>query len=208
MNKIKTTSVFAFFISFLLLLSCNNDDDNLVSVNEKDIQESKATSEFLNSLNINFNTTNVLNEVNSPWDSRPIHKIKGQAYRTKSNLVSGNYSFVFHPDMALKYGIAPGTYLCEFWTVSALVDLPNNLLAARAIYTPNSGYLSFEPHNNKETLGVRYSTLTNNGNNSLSMSTNYFVIASNVLGQKINKTIPNQSLKDNNYEFSYQYITW
>lgn len=215
MKKIILLLSCASICSFTFNCSSDDDTDSSVLSYEKLLKEFEETSKILNDLNQNFITTNEnirlkpLEINTSPWDNRPIFQTFATRTITKNPAnKKGYYSFVFKPDIAKKYGIPPGPYWCEFWTISARAELPVNTLASRALDTDPKGYLAFEPHNNKEELGVRYSTTANGSYQTITMSTNYFVIANDRSGFTVNKTIPHEYFRNGEFRFSYQYIQW
>ncbi len=98
-------------------------------------------------------------------------------------------------------GLAVGVYFCDVITYRARISLPSNAVGRVDVPTP-SGY------NNLTDLSIGITTYQNTGpsGTELVAETTTIFVKYNLLGQTLNRTIPN-NLQDG-FPYTYYYITF
>ncbi|MDK7376112.1 hypothetical protein ACTS9V_17515 [Empedobacter falsenii] len=140
-----------------------------------------------------------LDNNNLPWSEikyLPAEKIKLNATSHPKGV-----SFTFLPEIASKYGLAPGTYWCDIYSIRGEVTLPSNVIAVDVPSQTPQGYIKFSPSENKETFGFDYN-LSSGTPKVLKINTQVILIKTNWLQQNINRFIP-----INNSSLQIQYRT-
>lgn len=97
-------------------------------------------------------------------------------------------------------GLASGVYFCDVYSFSLSVNIPNGSVGRINSFT-TEGYVNFTTQERGFTQGVS----TTASGTFLNGNTYYLYVKSNILGQQINRQLPQtgQSVKVN-----YEYLTW